>query len=133
MSSTLARLTLTGTLLIASAAMLTACATNAGTDGAASADPVGTWGDADTRTEPSLALASDGVLTGTDGCNRLMGAWSADDATGTITFADVASTRMACEGVDTWLSGLATGTIAGETLTVFDADGGEIGTLPRSD
>lgn len=133
MSSTLARLALTGTMLIAATAMLTACATNAGTDAAASVDPVGTWGDADTRSEPSLALASDGVLTGTDGCNRLMGSWSTDDDTDTITFADVASTRMACEGVDTWLSGLATGTIAGETLTVFDADGADIGTLPRTD
>jgi heat shock protein HslJ len=133
MSSTLARLALTGTILIAATAMLTACATNAGTDAAAPVDPVGTWGDVDTRSEPSLALSNDGVLTGTDGCNRLMGSWSADDETDTITFADVASTRMACEGVDTWLSGLATGTIAGETLTVFDVDGTEIGTLPRSD
>ncbi|MFD4422522.1 META domain-containing protein [Agromyces sp. NPDC058484] len=128
MSPTLTRLTLTGTILLA--AMLTACATNAGTDAAAPADPVGTWGDAGAPAEPSLGLASDGALTGTDGCNRLMGSWS-DDAE-TITFEDVASTRMACPDVDTWLSALATGTIAGETLTVFDADGAEIGTLERT-
>ena len=132
MSSTLARLALTGTILVAAATILTACAANAGTDAAASVDPVGTWGDADTSTEPSLALASGGVLTGTDGCNRLMGSWSADDDD-TITFADVASTRMACEGVDTWLSGLSTASIDGDTLTVYDESGAEIGTLPRGD
>ena len=56
-------------------------------------------------------LADDGSLTGTDGCNRLVGTWTAE--ADTVTFADVASTRMACDGVDTWLSALATGTIAG--------------------
>ena len=79
----------------------------------------------------SLVLADDGALTGTDGCNRLVGTWTAD--ADTIAFVDVASTRMACEGVDTWLSGLATGTIADETLTVFDESGEKIGTLERSE
>ncbi len=67
---------------------------------------------------------------GTDGCNRLRGSWSDDGET--ITFSNVASTRMACPDVDTWLSALATGTIAGETLTVFDVSGTEIGTLERT-
>ena len=76
-------------------------------------------------------LADDGTLTGTDGCNRLRGGWSADGDT--VTFDQVASTRMACEGVDTWLSGLATATISGAEMTVLDASGAVLGTLARSE
>jgi heat shock protein HslJ len=125
--------TLTGTLLVAAALALAGCATNAGSGGAAAepSDPVGTWGDATTQTEPSLVLADDGTLTGTDGCNRLRGGWSADGDT--VTFDQVVSTRMACEGVDTWLSGLATATISGAEMTVLDASGAELGTLTRSE
>lgn len=39
---------------------------------------------------------------------------------------------MMCEDVDTWLSELATGTIEGETLTMLDRAGTEIGTLERT-
>ena len=133
MSRTLQRLALSGTILLA-ATLLTACAGTAGTAGTEPAqpvDPIGTWGDVDATNEPSLVLGDDGSLTGTDGCNRLVGSWTA--AADTVTFVDVASTRMACEGVDTWLSALATGTITDDTLTVFDQSGAEIGTLPRTE
>jgi heat shock protein HslJ len=130
MSRTLQRLALSGTILLAVAA-LSACSGNPGGEPTETVDPVGTWGDVATTDEPSLVLADDGALTGTDGCNRLVGTWTADDET--VTFVDVASTRMMCEGVDTWLSALATGTIAGDTLTVFDESGEKIGTLARSD
>ena len=125
--------TLTGALLVAAALALAGCATNAGSGAfdTEPSDPVGTWGDTTTRTEPSLVLADDGTLTGTDGCNRLRGGWSADGDT--VTFDQVASTRMACEGVDTWLSGLATATISGAEMTVLDASGAELGTLARSE
>ncbi|MBT2516932.1 META domain-containing protein [Streptomyces sp. ISL-90] len=119
---------LTGALLVAAALALAGCATNAGPG--AAPDPVGTWGDTSASTEPSLVLAADGTLTGTDGCNRLAGGWSMDGTT--ITFEQVATTRMFCEGVDTWLSGLATATIIDETMTVLDASGAELGTLTRS-
>lgn len=120
---------LIGTLLVAASLALAGCATNAGPGGAP--DPVGSWGDTTTDTEPSLVLADDGTLTGTDGCNRLAGDWSQDGDT--IRFEQVASTRMFCEGVDTWLSGLATATITGDTMTVLDASGAELGTLPRTE
>jgi heat shock protein HslJ len=125
--------TLIGTLLVAAALALAGCATNAGSGGsdAEPSDPGGTWGDTTTDTEPSLVLADDGTLTGTDGCNRLRGRWSADGDT--VTFDQVASTRMACEGVDTWLSGLATATISAAEMTVLDASGAELGTLTRSE
>ncbi|MGN0065871.1 MAG: META domain-containing protein [Nocardioides sp.] len=88
----------------------------------------GTWG-APEDEQPYLELAEDGNVTGSDGCNRLMSAWEADGAT--VTFEAVASTRKACPDVDTWLSGMATATVDGDTLTVLDKDGGEIGTLAR--
>ena len=115
-------------LLLAAAAALAACASNAGTGGSDPDDPVGTWGDTEAAGEPSLVLASDGKLSGTDGCNQLSGAWTDDD---TIAFDNVASTMMACEDVDTWLSKLSTGTVSGDTLTVYNARGKEIGTLER--
>ena len=38
---------------------------------------------------------------------------------------------MLCEGVDTWLSALVTGEVDGDTLTILDIDGNEIGTLAK--
>lgn len=91
----------------------------------------GAWGDAAESGAPSLELAKDGTLTGTDGCNRLMGSWKQNGAT--LTFGDLASTRMACLDVDTWLSGARTATVSGSTMTVLGEDGAEIGTLDRAD
>ncbi|MFF2388803.1 META domain-containing protein [Agromyces sp. NPDC058104] len=93
--------------------------------------PVGTWGDAGDPASPSLVLAADGALAGTDGCNRLTGRWE-DEGGGRIEFDDVASTRMACEGVDTWLSALDEATIDGDTMTVLGDDDVVVGTLERS-
>jgi len=107
-----------GALLV----LLSACAGPA-------AGPAGTWG-ATGAGQPQLVLDADGGLSGTDGCNQLVGNWELAD--GTIDFGEVASTMMACDGVDTWLSGLSTGRIDGSTLHVLDADGVEIGTLARS-
>lgn len=90
----------------------------------------GTWGTSG-EGEPQLVLEKDGKLTGTDGCNRLMGAWEQTDEK-TVTFIDVASTMMACEDVDTWLVNLDTGHLEGETLRIEDVDGTEIGTLAKA-
>ena len=129
MSRTLQRLALSGTILLA-VTLLTACAGNPGGEPAETVDPIGTWGDATTTEEPSLAFGNGGSLSGTDGCNRLVGSWTAEGDT--ITFVEVAQTRMMCEGVDTWLSALTTATIDGDTLTVFDESGEEIGALERA-
>jgi heat shock protein HslJ len=125
--------TLIGTLLVAASFALAGCAANAGSGGstAETSGPVGHWGDTAMQTEPSLVLAEDGILSGTDGCNRLRGSWSADGET--IIFQQLASTRMACPDVDMWLAGLATATIDDQTLTILDASGAEIGALPRTD
>ncbi|WP_245561785.1 META domain-containing protein [Agromyces italicus] len=96
-----------------------------------SMSPVGAWGDTNDATVPSLSLAADGTLSGTDGCNRLIGRWE-DEGGGRIEFDDVASTRMACGGVDTWLSALDEATIDGDTMTVLGDDDVVIGTLERT-
>lgn len=96
-----------------------------------SAGAVGTWGDTDDATAPSLSLAADSTLAGTDGCNRLTGRWE-DEGGGLIEFDDVMSTEIACEGVDTWLSALDEATIDGDTMTVLGDDGVVIGVLERT-
>jgi heat shock protein HslJ len=134
--------TLTGTILLAATLALSGCATGGGTgyggSPSESADAeisagaaAGTWGDAADSTEPSLELAEDGTLSGTDGCNQLSGQWVENGVE--LTFENVASTMMACADVDTWLSALDTASIDGSTMTVFDESGDEIGTLARSE
>lgn len=89
----------------------------------------GTWGTGSEGT-PQLVLEEGGALTGTDGCNQLVGSWELTDET-TVTFIQVASTMMFCEDVDTWLATLDTGVLDGGILHIHDADGTEIGTLAR--
>lgn len=92
--------------------------------------PEGTWGE-DGEGLPQLTFEADGVLTGTDGCNRLSGTWEIDGET--VEFGPLISTLMACEGVDTWLAQGASATIDGDVLTVLDEEGNEIGTLEKSE
>lgn len=100
----------------------------AGCAGSGTSPFVGVWGDTSDAKQPSLDLKSDGNATGTDGCNRLMGSWKEDGKT--ISFGGLASTRMACEGVDTWLSNASTAKIQEDgKLAVFGQGGDEIGTL----
>ncbi|WP_104170046.1 MULTISPECIES: META domain-containing protein [unclassified Cryobacterium] len=117
----------TAVLAFAAVALgLTGCST-----GADSADVTGTWGTPDASGTPGLELKADSSVTGTDGCNRLVGTWSMSGDT--VEFGTFASTLMACEGVDTWLGGASTATVAGSTMTIQDADGDEFGTLERAD
>ena len=88
--------------------------------------PVGIWGEPD---GPHLDLGEDGRLSGSDGCNRLMGTWEAEGQT--VEFVGVATTMMACLDIDDWLSRLRTGTVDGDEMTIFNIDGGEIGLLAR--
>lgn len=88
--------------------------------------PEGTWG-TDGEGQPQLVLAADGALSGTDGCNRLMGTWSVSGDQ--VQFEQVGTTRMACPDVDAWL---ASATVDVDTMHVLDASGTEIGTLTRT-
>lgn len=90
--------------------------------------PIGQWVDADRPDEVFLSLAADGTFSGNDGCNILGGSWElADDDA--VVFSDVAATLRYCEGVDTWLSLLATGRVQSGVMTVQDADGTVLGQL----
>ena len=77
-----------------------------------------------------LELAEDGALTGSDGCNQLTGTWEVDGTE--VEFGDLAATMMACEDVDTWLSGAESATVDGDEMTVLgdgrqgDRDLGEL-------
>lgn len=126
-ATTRSRLKMVGLVLTASTALLlSACASPA----APAASPDGIWGDAATAGAPYLELDDSGKLSGSDGCNRLMGTWKANGSE--ITFGPIASTMMACQGVDTWLSGAASAKITDTSMTVLGADGEEIGSLDRA-
>ena len=79
---------------------------------------------------PTLEITEDSAFNGSDGCNTMVGAGTVD--AGTFDFGRFATTRKFCEGVDTWLSLAGTATVDGDTLTVVDRDGAELGTLTRA-
>jgi heat shock protein HslJ len=89
---------------------------------------VGTWGSTAAK-QPNLTIQNDGAFSGTDGCNQLTGRGSIDGDS--ITFGPIASTMMACTGVDEWLGKAATGTAKGSALVVYDTSGNQIGTLAK--
>ncbi|KQY47795.1 META domain-containing protein [Cellulomonas sp. Root137] len=107
-------------------AALTACADTSGAS-APVEDLGGLWGTQDTEGIASLDLAADGTATGTDGCNRMTGAWEQNGTQ--VAFGEWATTRMACPSVDTWLSLAVKATLEGENLVFFDENGVELGTL----
>lgn len=108
--------------------LLTGCASNSTDSG--DAGFVGTWGDTSASSSPSLVIEEGGSFSGTDGCNSLTGQYEVSGDT--IDFGSVATTLMACEGVDTWLNGLSTGKVSGDSLEISDADGNVIGSLARA-
>jgi heat shock protein HslJ len=94
-------------------------------------DPVGVWSESSGDDSPTLSLLEDTTVNGYDGCNQLTGGWEPTDDG--VNFKNLASTRMACEGVDDWLSRAASAEIAYDTMTVLDENGDELGTLKRTD
>lgn len=108
--------------LVLTATVLAACAPSNASDYA------GTW-TSDHPSGTSLDLKDGGDLSGDDGCNTLTGQWSEEK--GTITFSELASTRMACADVDAWLSKAATARPDGDSLNVYDTAGTQIGVLDR--
>ena len=89
--------------------------------------PIGEWVESDKAIAPFLTISADGKFSGNDGCNTLLGTWSfANEQT---SFSGVASTLMACQGVDTWLSALSTATVQNGVMTVQSEDGSVLGQL----
>ena len=131
-------------LALAAVVLLGACGTGANSAGGsgtsddggtlpdadvAGTDVTGVWGDTTNPEAPSLEFDPSGRVSGTDGCNRLMGFWSIEGTR--VTLRDMASTMMFCHGIDTWLSGGAAADVDGGTLRVYDQAGTEIGSLAR--
>lgn len=106
---------------VALLAMLTAC-------GTITNPAIGTWGTGQDG-DPQLKLTHEGVVSGTDGCNSIKGAWQEDDDV--ITFYNYSTTDIACPGVTPWLVDPATATLDGDTLHILDSEGAELGSLNR--
>lgn len=99
-----------------------------GCSGPASKSFVGGWGQTGSG-QPNLTITDHGSFRGTDGCNRLTGMGSiSGDVFG---FGPIASTSMACSGVDTWLVQADTAKVDGGVLVVYEKGGSKIGTLPK--
>ena len=119
-------------LVLVAGGVLAGCASDSGSGAELSGTDVeGKWTQTDSKPPVYLELAEDGGLTGTDGCNQLTGSWEVDGTE--VDFGDLAATMMACEDVDTWLSGAATATVDGDQMTVLGEGGKEIGTLEKSE
>lgn len=115
--------------LTACALLLTACS-QPGAGKKPTVDPSGSWGSHAPR-QPWLDLDPDGTVMGNDGCNQLRGSWQ--NLGDTVEFSAMSSTRMYCEGVDTWLNHASTATVQGGALHLKDAKDQQIGTLSRTD
>lgn len=81
-------------------------------------------------TGPEYLSLSDGKVSGNDGCNGIGGRYT--EQGGRISITMGLSTKMACPEVDTWLRGIATATVSDDTMTVFNRNGDQIGTLTRA-
>ncbi|MDN4613599.1 META domain-containing protein [Leifsonia sp. F6_8S_P_1B] len=111
----------------AAAALLAALA-GCATPGGETAAFTGTWGSSASG-QPNLTIEDDGKVSGTDGCNRLTGTGTVSGDT--FRFGNLASTMMACEGVDEWLGKASTASVDGKTLIVYDDSNKKIGTLEK--
>ena len=119
-------------LVLVAGGVLAGCASDSGSGAELSATDVeGEWAQGSSEPRVYLELAGDGGLTGSDGCNQLTGSWEVDGTE--VDFGDLAATMMACEDVDTWLSGAESATIDGDQMTVLGEGGKEIGTLEKSE
>ena len=94
---------------------------------------VGTWTEdgSDSLLQPYLSLEKNGTFRGSDGCNTLSGTWTYAESDGVV-LGDIASTEIACEGIDTWLAQVATAQVQAGVMTVQSADGTIIGRLEGS-
>jgi heat shock protein HslJ len=86
---------------------------------------------------PTLNIGDDGRATGTDGCNNFGGTYAIDGDS--LKFGALISTLMACEeavstqatAFQTALADTAKFSVAGDTLTLTNADGTELATFSK--
>ena len=121
-------------LVAAVGVVLAGCASSSSDGDSGSAlttkDVTGEWSQPKSSPMVYLQMLESGTVNGSDGCNQLNGTWKIDGST--IEFGPFAATMMACEDVDTWLSGASSATVSGKELTVMDDKGKEIGTLEKT-
>lgn len=106
-----------------------------GPGGSDQRSPVGEWrGDLSGGEKDAvrLTLASSGQASGNDGCNSGGAQWSLKGSQ--IHFKDFVSTKMFCEGVDTYLYDTRVAELSkdGSKLLLLDAKGKEVGELRRA-
>ena len=128
-------------VLAASALALTGCG-GSGTPGedsttsAAAEEPTfdGRW-EADDPEDAFLDFTvvddDGGTVAGGDGCNGIGGDFFIDGDTARVERGP--STLKGCPGVDTWLRGIGVVVVDGDTMTVEDSEGEELGTLTRDE
>lgn len=92
----------------------------------------GTWVDPDGN--GYLTFDGEGGVTGSDACNGIRSTYETGGETGgetvSASVAPFPTTMMACgDGWSQWLLGVSTVELHGDSLTVLDQDGGELGTL----
>ncbi|WP_446428237.1 META domain-containing protein [Leucobacter sp. 1207-22] len=118
-------------LAASAAALLTLTACSAG-----ASEVAGSWGTPDGQGTPGLEIGNasggTGTFEGTDGCNRVSGGYTLHED-GTITIEDMMSTRMYCDGVDTWLSDTPnlSAAVRDGKLVFLDEQLNEVGSLTR--
>lgn len=122
------RLRRSGLLVVLALVAGLALAALTGCSAPASKQFVGGWGQTGSG-QPNLTITDDGSFQGTDGCNRLTGQGSISGEV--FGFGPIASTSMACPGVDTWLLQADTAKVEGSALAVYGKGGTKIGTLPK--
>lgn len=118
-----------GAVAVFTALTLSACSPSTVPQSTGEPSVTGTW-QSDSAGEPHLILSDDLTATGTDGCNGISTTYVVDE--GVIEFKSFLSTQKACQGVDTWLSKVKTASVDGETMTVLNSAGEEIGVLHRA-
>lgn len=90
--------------------------------------PVGRWTVAP-GSPAFLDFADDGVLTGSDGINRISTTWESDGEEAVV--APFATTQMAMKGMTPWVGRIHRATVDGDTLVVLDHAGNRLGEMIR--
>lgn len=72
-----------------------------------------------------------GTVSGSDGCNGVQGEFRIEGDTASIDRGP--GTLKGCPDVDTWLKGVTVVVLDGDTLSVQDDEGEELGVLTRDD
>ena len=85
---------------------------------------------------PVLSFSSEGLIAGSDGCNRLQGSYQREDER--LSFSRFASTRMGCahgealaQAFVAALSIVQSFEVAGDALSLYDGTGAEVMRLRR--